>query len=189
MNADPDDEALSWGDDRDPTYVDPGANSSRPKSSGPARRERPVDVAGASSPRTTPSGSPTSGTTAPGSTAPGSTAGAVDDTTDDDAADDEATGGPVGMSSAMLLAVGILAGAYLLYTAGWFTSAVRNIAVPVGALDVIMFQLREYLAVAAPALWFGATLLLTRGRKPVTRLLWLVLGAIVLIPVPFVLGE
>jgi hypothetical protein len=93
------------------------------------------------------------------------------------------------MSSAMLLAVGILAGAYLLYTAGWFTSAVRNIAVPVGALDVIMFQLREYLAVAAPALWFGATLLLTRGRKPVTRLLWLVLGAIVLIPVPFVLGE
>jgi hypothetical protein len=179
MNADPDDEALSWGDDRDPTYVDPGANSSRPKKSDTARRERAVDVAGAPSPPATPPGSPP-----PGSSAPASTAGGVDGTTDD-----EPAVAPAGMSSAMLLAVGILAGAYLLYTAGWFTSAVRNIAVPVGALDVIMFQLREYLAVAAPALWFGATLLLTRGRKPVTRLLWLVLGAIVLIPVPFVLGE
>jgi hypothetical protein len=192
VNADPDDEALSWGDDRDPTYVDPGANASRPSKRTSSERERPGDAAGASGHRAAvPGASPS--TTAHSSPVAGPVASPADETahgTADETADaDESAAAAASMSSPMLLAVGILAGAYLLYSAGWFTSAVRNIAVPVGALDVIMFQLREYLAVAAPALWFGATLLLTRGRKPVTRLLWLVLGAIVLIPVPFVLGE
>jgi hypothetical protein len=152
MNADPDDEALSWGDESDPTYVDP-ANPA-------AKNER--------SARSTKAEAPHRADETVGESEPAASSS---------------------MSSPMLLAVGILAGAYLLYTAGWFISAGRNIAMPVGALDVFMFQLREYLAVLAPAAWFGATLLLTRHTKPVTRLLGLVLGAIVLLPIPFLLGE
>lgn len=152
MTPDPDDDALSWGDERDPTYVEsaqPGRDTQRRQ-----RAERPV----------------------------------VDES--EIRADEPGDGAAAAStSSAMLLALGILAGAYLLYTAGWFMSATRTIAVPVGAFDVLMYQLREWLSVAAPALWFGTTLLLTRTRKPSARLLWLILGAIVLIPVPFVLGE
>jgi hypothetical protein len=171
MNADPDDDALSWGDERDPTYVDPASPDAQQRRL--TRSERRAEAASAGS--------------VPGSAATDITAPA--DSTDDstDSADDSAAA--PAMSAPMLLAIGILAGAYLLYTAGWFTSAVRNIAMPVGVLDVFMFQLREYLAVLAPPAWFGATLLLTRHTKPVTRLLWLVLGAIVLLPIPFILGE
>jgi hypothetical protein len=178
MNADPDDDALSWGDESDPTYVDPASPEAQQKRL--TRSERRAEAAGAGS--------------VPGSAATDITAPAdsTDDSTDsaDDSADstDDSAAAPA-MSAPMLLAIGILAGAYLLYTAGWFTSAVRNIAMPVGVLDVFMFQLREYLAVLAPPAWFGATLLLTRHTKPVTRLLWLVLGAIVLLPIPFILGE
>ena len=39
-----------------------------------------------------------------------------------------------------------------------------------------MFQLGEFLAIARPALWFVAAFILTRGRKPLVRLLWLLVG-------------
>ncbi|PRY69105.1 hypothetical protein B0I08_103311 [Glaciihabitans tibetensis] len=166
MARDPDEDALNWGDDGDPTYLDspaPDRSSARP-----ADRDE-ADAAAA-----------TSADPAPTDALP-----------HDESATEAATAAPVerqAMSSVMLLSLGVLAGVYLLYTAGWFTSAARNIAVPVGALDVVMAQLREYLSVAAPALWFVATLLLTRGRKASLRLLLLVLGAIVLLPLPFALG-
>ena len=174
MTADPDDEALSWGDEKDPTYVESAnpvpAERRRARTERPAADADPADAG------------PTAG-------ARGSRSGTAETVTPNGVEDADDDAPVASTSSAMLLALGILAGAYLLYTAGWFTSAVRNIAVPVGAFDVLMYQLREWLSVAAPALWFGATLLLTRKRKPSIRLLWLVLGAIVLIPVPFVLGE
>ena len=50
-----------------------------------------------------------------------------------------------------------------------------------------MFGLGLWLAVAAPALWFGVTFVLTRGRTT-ARLVWLLVGAVVLLPVAFVAG-
>lgn len=92
------------------------------------------------------------------------------------------------VSSALLVTLGILAGIYLLYTAGWVITTQRNVIVLPGLLDRVMFQAREFLAIMAPAVWFASVLVLTRGRKPLVRLLWLFVGAVVLVPVPFVLG-
>jgi hypothetical protein len=184
-----DDDALSWGDEGDPTHIDaPQADTRAARDeSGDAtpapsirrgvaeRRER------ARSERSDEAATATAGTASSTTPSRTSTAGARTGT-----ATDDTTAGP--MSSVLLVTLGILAGIYLLYTVGWFTSASRNIALPVGALDVAMAHLREYLSVAAPALWFGTTLLLTRGQKSIFRVLWLVLGVIVLLPLPFVLG-
>ncbi len=93
-----------------------------------------------------------------------------------------------GLSPAILIAFGILAGVYLLYTIGWVITTQRNPVMLPGILDQVMFQTREVLAIAAPAIWFVSTLLLTRGRKPLEPLLWLAAGVIVLVPLPFVLG-
>jgi hypothetical protein len=93
--------------------------------------------------------------------------------------------------AALLITYGVLGGAYLLYTAGWFASIVRLNTVRVSsgdALSEIMFQLGEFLAIASPLFWFGAVFLLTRGRKLIVRLLWLLAGILVLLPWPFVLG-
>ena len=91
----------------------------------------------------------------------------------------------------LLVTYGILAGAYLLYTVGWAFSVQRyNAAVPTSPepLNAFMFGLGEILALLAPALWFGAALLLSRGRKPIIRLLALLIGLLVTLPLPFVLG-
>jgi hypothetical protein len=100
------------------------------------------------------------------------------------------------MPAALLITYGVLGGAYLLYTAGWFASVVRLNAVRASsgdALSEIMFQLGEFLAIASPLFWFGAVFLLTRGRKMrgrkvIVRLLWLLAGILVLLPWPFILG-
>lgn len=94
-------------------------------------------------------------------------------------------------SSLQLVTYGVLAGAYLIYTIGWVISiqrlnAVQSVSTEV--LNAIMFGLGEILAMASPALWFGAAFLLTRGRKPIVRLLWIVAGLLAVLPWPFVLG-
>ena len=92
-------------------------------------------------------------------------------------------------SSVLLVAYGVLAGVYLLYTFGWITSVVRT-TLPVGyLLSGIMYQFGQFLAIASPALWLAAAVLLTRDRKPVVRLLWVVLGLVVVAPWPFLLGR
>ena len=95
------------------------------------------------------------------------------------------------MPAALLITYGILAGAYLIYTIGWVVSVQRYNATVVTSpepLNAFMFGLGEILAMLAPALWFAASLLLTRGRKPVIRLLALLIGLLVVLPWPFVLG-
>ena len=184
MTNNRDEEALSWGDEGDPTHIEAPqqqtAAGEEPRGDTPtlrrgvaerrerARSEQEADaVAGARA----------------NARAHRSADRAL--ATDVDA---DAAVAPAPMGSVALVILGILGGVYLLYTVGWITSANRNIAVPVGALDILMAQLREYLSIAAPALWFGATLLLTRGSKTILRVLWLLLGVIVLLPLPFVLG-
>ncbi len=95
--------------------------------------------------------------------------------------------------AALLVTYGILAGAYLIYTFGWVLSILRYndpVLRPASPepLNAFMFGLGEILAVLAPALWFAAALLLTRGRKPLVRLVVLLVGLVVVLPWPFVLG-
>jgi hypothetical protein len=141
------DEALSWGDERDASYV-----------AGPA--VEPVSLTG-SGPST---GSGTNGTE-----------------------DDEDA--PAATSSFLLVSYGILAGVYGLYTIGWLTSVLRGSGTMSTVLGEIMFQLGEFLSIAAPPLWFASVLFLTRGRRPIVRLGWLVVGLVLLVPIPFVMGS
>ncbi len=91
-------------------------------------------------------------------------------------------------SAAFLVTIGILAGIYLLYTFGWLITVQHTGTLAVTPLEQIAITLKEYLAIAACALWFAAVFYLTRHQRPAVRLTWLVIGAIVLIPWPFVLG-
>lgn len=92
-------------------------------------------------------------------------------------------------SAFVLVVYGILAGVYLLYTLGWITSVARSTLPVNDLLAGIMYQFGQFLAIASPALWLAAAVLLTRGRKPVVRLLWVVLGLVVVAPWPFLLGR
>lgn len=103
---------------------------------------------------------------------------------------DGAAGEPAGdarASSVGLVGLGILAGVYLLYTVGWVLSVVQDQFTLTDPLAQAMATVGDVLAVLAPALWFAAIHLLTRGRS-VARFAWLIGGAVLLIPWPFVLG-
>lgn len=90
-------------------------------------------------------------------------------------------------SSAALIALGVFAGIYLLYTLGWFLSVSRIENPQAEPVARFMFSLGLGLAVAAPAAWFGATYWLTsaHGRA---RVSWLLAGAVLLAPLPIILG-
>lgn len=91
----------------------------------------------------------------------------------------------------LLVTYGILAGIYLIYTIGWVISIQRLNQVSVAsteALNQIMFLITEVLAVASPAIWFIAAVILTWGRKPIVRLLAILVGLVTVLPWPFVLG-
>jgi hypothetical protein len=91
-------------------------------------------------------------------------------------------------SSFLLVTYGILAGAYALYAIGWLASILRSTLTLDNLLSEIMYQLGEFLAIVAAPLWFASVFFLTRGRRPIVRLLWLLAGLVLLVPVPFVLG-
>ena len=90
--------------------------------------------------------------------------------------------------SILIVTYGILAGVYVLYTAGWIASIVRSTTSLPSLLPEIMFQFGEFLAIASPALWFVTVVVLTRGRRAIARLALLLLGLLVIVPWPFVLG-
>jgi hypothetical protein len=170
---DDDDEALTWAGGRDPShYETPVAKEPKPLSARRARKAAATAEIAGNSARATP---------AKESTQVEESANESDEEPDSDLS-------PV-TSGALLVTMGILAGVYLLYTVGWIVSLRRVIYTPVTDLDQIFFHAQQYLAIAGPVLWFGATLWFTRGHKPVWRLLWLVLGALLLIPWSFVMGS
>lgn len=89
------------------------------------------------------------------------------------------------LSNAGLLAIGVFAGVYLLYTIAWFAAAAR--ISPVAPLLVggdIHFEILRWLAIAAPFVWFAVTFVLTLHTKPWKRFAWLIAGALLLAPWP-----
>lgn len=95
---------------------------------------------------------------------------------------------PKSMPAVLLITYGILAGVYLIYTIGWVVTVTRSTTTLPTLFGEIMFQLGELLAMASPAIWFAATIILTRDRKPIVRLALLLIGLVVIIPWPFLLG-
>ncbi|WP_217183698.1 hypothetical protein [Streptomyces sp. AC495_CC817] len=93
---------------------------------------------------------------------------------------------PSGLSTAMLLTAGVVGGIYLLYSIGWVVGGLR--LKPLANLIVAdaMYLPWFLLAVAAPALWFLTTWVLTRGRAAWIRVSLLLLGVVLLVPWPFV---
>jgi hypothetical protein len=104
----------------------------------------------------------------------------------DTAGDDELDNEPRGLSSLELIAFGILAGIYLLFSVAWLITVLRNPTQFEDAFSNFMFVSGLWLAVAAPAAWFGAVLYLGRNAAPWVRLVFLVVGAAVVIPWPFI---
>jgi hypothetical protein len=149
MSPDPDDDALRWEGDDDPTLA-PGWK----RVGETARLETTTDAAG-------------------GAASPPAVA-----TADPDAR------GQAG--SVELVVLGLLGGVYLLYAIGWLIWASTP---PVELGDPVaqfMYGLGRWFAVLAPVLWFAAVLWLAAAH-PRARLLWLVAGAVLLVPVPFLL--
>jgi hypothetical protein len=93
------------------------------------------------------------------------------------------------MNGAVLISLGILGGVYLLYTVGWFVSWQRLVYVDSDLLELTAFRIQQVLAILAPPLWFVVTLLFTRDRKPAVRLIWLLIGALLLVPWSFTFGR
>ena len=91
------------------------------------------------------------------------------------------------MGNAMLITIGVLAGFYAIFTIGWVIGGLRLRDAAHYAVADVAFQGPLWLSVLAPALWFGTVYLLTRGSQPWVRLVWLVVGAVLLVPWPFVM--
>jgi hypothetical protein len=162
--SDEDDEALTWAGGRDPSHYE----TPEPKAPKPSKRSKAAS-------RTDDADTDAS------DAAPSDTDESPTEPTDDDL--------PPAMSSIMLVVLGIFGGVFALYTIGWFIGIQRLLYFALDPLEQLVFDAEEWLAVLAAPLWFVLALLLTRGRKPAIRLLWLLVGAIVLIPWPFVLGK
>jgi hypothetical protein len=88
--------------------------------------------------------------------------------------------------SVELVVLGVLGGVYLLYAVGWLIVATTTPPTFDDPVAAFMYGLGRWFAVAAPALWFGAVLWLAAGH-PRARILWLLAGAVLLIPVPFLM--
>lgn len=161
MTSDSDD-ALSWdGDDGD---------SPTPTAPSPAERK---------------SVAPADATLPEGWNAVGKGSGAVGRPVPEESDDADDIETP-GLSTAMLLILGVVGGIYLLYSVGWVVGGLR--LKPLANFFVIdaMFLPWFVLAVAAPLLWFLASWVLTRGKAGWIRISALLLGVVLLVPWPFV---
>lgn len=103
--------------------------------------------------------------------------------------------GPRGLGIGDLVALGVLGGVFLLETLGWVrsvTGVVLASTVSPGTgtpLELAAYGvnlLGRVAAVAAPPLWFA--LVVWRVRASVARIGWLVLGALLLLPWPALIG-
>ncbi|RZS65960.1 hypothetical protein EV187_1669 [Agromyces ramosus] len=167
MSPDPDDDALRWEGDDDPTLAPGWKTVGNPAPLVGA----PADAAASAAPARSDGGGGAA-TPAPG---------VGDATAVEHDADASRQAG-----SAELVMLGVLGGVYLLYSIGWLIWAITpppELADPVAQF---MYGLGRWLAVAAPALWFGTVLWLAAEHRR-ARLLWLLAGAVLLVPVPFLL--
>lgn len=92
------------------------------------------------------------------------------------------------ISALLLVTYGILAGMYGLFVIGWIVAISRTSIVLSDALAQLMFTVGQGLAIGAAPLWFAAVFVLTRKNRAIIRLLWLLLGLVLVAPWPAILG-
>lgn len=119
---------------------------------------------------------------------PPAAAHATDTDTPDAAAAQDEDAAPASLGNVALVSLGLLGGIYLLYTVGWLLGSSRLSAATAFWLEPAAVVPALWVAVASPALWFGGVLLLTRASAPWVRFAWLIVGAFLLVPWPFVIG-
>ncbi|WP_309129364.1 hypothetical protein [Microbacterium sp.] len=173
MNADPDDDALSWDGDE-------GARRASPPEGWKAvgRGSEHVGDIDRDSPGAASEGAADAGAASP-PTHSEERARPADETA---SSPDERSG----LSSAALLALGVLGGVYLLYTVGWIVGGLRLKALAPLIVSEAMYVPWFVLAVGAPALWFLTTWVCTRRSATWVRMALLAAGAVLLVPWPFV---
>lgn len=184
-----DDDALSWDGDDDPT-LDVG--TAAPTEAGPvATGPVPADTGGAGTDAARATAVLPEGYTAVGrgSDAVGRSdeAGRAEESADVDDAPGTGRVEREPLGNATLITLGILGGVYALYVIGWIIGGLRLRDTAQFLIAAGAFQFGFWLAAAAPILWFVTTYLLTRGSKSWLRIVWLIAGALVLIPWPFVM--
>lgn len=162
MTTRPDDDALRWDGDDDPT-LDVGA------------AETEHDPAATADPAALPEGF----------TAVGKGAEKVGRIEKDGTV--VMPGDRTPMSSATLVTLGILGGVYVIYTIGWIVAGERLRVVARLLVSDAAYLPALVLAVLAPALWFATTFVATRDAKTWVRVAWLVAGVVLLVPWPFVM--
>ncbi len=104
----------------------------------------------------------------------------------DSADEPEPTDAASATSSVELVALGVLGGVFLLYAIGWLVAALGEQPFFDDPVAQFMYALGSWFAVLAAPLWFGAVLWLASGHRR-ARLIWLIIGAVLLLPVPFLL--
>jgi hypothetical protein len=97
-------------------------------------------------------------------------------------ADDEA---PAQLGNAGLVAIGMIAMAYIGFAVGWLIAgarllAVEGLPVPATTLGALMVA-----AALGPLVWFGTVLALTRRSRTWLRFVWLIAGLVLFVPWPF----
>ncbi|MEJ6489462.1 hypothetical protein PQI23_06995 [Leucobacter sp. USCH14] len=118
----------------------------------------------------------------------------VDAPVDDDADDAEFDARPQ-MSNGALVVLGVFGGLYLLYTWGWFIVAQAysgNNAVTAAGSGLIGGVLQQVVFWAAPLaapLWFFMALVLSRGGLTKRLAILLLIGAVVLVPLPMLIAR
>lgn len=97
---------------------------------------------------------------------------------------------PNDVSNVQLVLFGVFGGVYLLYTVGWFliaqyfAAANALAAATSGTLGGVLQQVIFWSAAAAPIAWFVVVVMIARSSRPWVLPLGLVLGVIVLLPLP-----
>lgn len=94
---------------------------------------------------------------------------------------------PASMSNVALLSLGVFGGVYLLYVIGWIIGGLRLEFYAITAVSPALYYASLAFAIAAPVIWFGTTYLLTRDAKTWLRIVWLLAGAVLLVPWPFLM--
>ena len=90
-------------------------------------------------------------------------------------------------TSGALIGFGVVGGLYLLYTVAWLLTASTSYVSDVDTVLTVFVEVLRFLSIVAPALWFTVVLWAGRGQRTRSRLLWMLLGALVLFPWPFVM--
>lgn len=97
------------------------------------------------------------------------------------------------MSNATLVILGVFGGIYLMYTWVWFSWAKYHagindlVAAGSGSLGGILQQIVLWVGPLAPIGWFFCALILNKGAPTWRLAMWIVLGAVVLVPLPMIM--